>query len=72
MYRLYLSEERAPPPRWRANTLSEAQVRARLEGQLELLPLSQEYLGREVDNILDSCEATWQEISSGRSPSLSA
>jgi Fic family protein len=32
------------------NTLTEDQVRARLEGSLEL-PRSQEYLGREVDNI---------------------
>jgi Fic family protein len=32
------------------NTLTEEQVRARLEGRLDL-PRSQEYLGREVDNI---------------------
>ena len=71
MYRLYLSRGARATTAIEGNTLSEAQVRARLEGQLEL-PLSQEYLGREVDNILDACEAIWQEISSGRSPVLSA
>ena len=71
MYRLYLSRGARATTAIEGNTLSEAQVRARLEGQLEL-PLSQEYLGREVDNILDACEAIWLEISSGRSPSLSA
>ena len=70
MYRLYLSRGARATTAIEGNTLSEAQVRARLEGQLEL-PLSQEYLGREVDNILDSCDAIWQEISAGRSPRLS-
>jgi len=70
MYRLYLSRGARATAAIEGNTLSEAQVRARLEGQLEL-PLSQEHLGREVDNILDSCEAIWQEIIGGRSPSLS-
>ena len=71
MYRLYLSRGARATTAIEGNTLSEAQVRARLEGQLQL-PLSQEYLGREVDNMLDACDAIWQEISSGRSPSLTA
>ena len=70
MYRLYLSRGARATTAIEGNTLSEAQVRARLEGQLEL-PLSQEYLGREVDNILDACDAIWQEIRDGRSPRLS-
>ena len=70
MYRLYLSRGARATTAIEGNTLSEAQVRARLEGQLEL-PLSQEYLGREVDNILESCDAIWQEIIGGRSPRLS-
>ena len=48
MYRLYLSRGARASTAIEGNTLSEAQVRARLDGQLELPP-SQEYLGREVD-----------------------
>jgi hypothetical protein len=70
MYRLYLSRGARATTAIEGNTLSEAQVRARLDGQLEL-PLSQEYLGREVDNILDACERIWQEISGGHVPRLS-
>ena len=70
MYRLYLSRGARATTAIEGNTLSEAQVRARLDGQLEL-PLSQEYLGREVDNVLDACERIWQEISGGHVPRLS-
>jgi Fic family protein len=70
MYRLYLSKGARATTAIEGNTLSEAQVRARLEGQLELPP-SQEYLGREVDNILAACEAIRQAIEDGQSPRLS-
>ena len=70
MYRLYLSRGARATTAIEGNTLSEAQVRARLDGQLEL-PLSQEYLGREVDNILDACERIWQAIRGGHVPRLS-
>ena len=70
MYRLYLSRGARATTAIEGNTLSEAQVRARLDGQLEL-PLSQEYLGREVDNILDACEQIWQQIGGGAAPRLS-
>ena len=36
------------------NTLSEEQVRKKVDGKLELPP-SQEYLGKEVENIIDLC-----------------
>ena len=70
MYRIYLSRGARATTAIEGNTLSEAQVRARLDGQLELPP-SQEYLGREVDNILDACERIRQEIGDGRAPRLS-
>ena len=70
MYRLYLSRGARATTAIEGNTLSEAQVRARLDGQLEL-PLSQEYLGREVDNILDACQRIWQDIRGGEAPRLS-
>jgi Fic family protein len=42
------------------NTLSEEQVADRIQGKLEL-PRSQEYMGREVDNLVEACN----EIGSG-------
>jgi hypothetical protein len=38
------------------NTLTEEQVRARMEKQLSLPP-SQEYMGKEVDNIIHACSS---------------
>ena len=69
-FTFYLSRGARATTAIEGNTLSEAQVRARLDGQLDL-PLSQEYLGREVDNILDACERIWQEIRGGQVPQLS-
>ena len=70
MYRLYLSRGARATTAIEGNTLSEAQVRARLDGQLDL-PLSQAYLGREVDNVLDACERIRQQIHGGDAPRLS-
>ena len=73
MYRLYLSRGARATTAIEGNTLSEVQVRARLDGQLEL-PLSQEYLGREVDNVLDACElalgAAEHPVSKSKIPEL--
>ena len=70
MDRLYLSRGARATTAIEGNTLSEAQVRARLESRLELPP-SQEYLGREVDNILAACEAIRRAIRAGQPPRLS-
>ncbi len=55
MHKLYLIKGARATTAIEGNTLTEEQVRDRLDGQLEL-PVSQEYLGREVDNILRACE----------------
>lgn len=47
------------------NTLSEAQVLDRVEGRLHL-PESQQYLEREVDNILAACNKVGDDIRAGR------
>ena len=47
------------------NSLSEDEVRARVEGDLEL-PESQEYLGKEVDNILAACNLVAEELAAGK------
>jgi Fic family protein len=50
------------------NTLSEEQVRERIEGQLEL-PISQEYLGTEIDNMIGAYNRITRSVQSGdRSP----
>ena len=46
------------------NTLSTGQIRERVEGRLEL-PLSQAYLGQEVDNVLRACNAIAATIRGG-------
>ena len=48
------------------NTLSEAQIRQRIEGRLRLPP-SQEYLGREVDNVVRACNDIEETIIRGGS-----
>ncbi|MBW2370710.1 MAG: Fic family protein, partial [Deltaproteobacteria bacterium] len=46
------------------NTLSEEQVKARIEGKLEL-PESKEYLGKEVDNVIAGCNQILSQIMNG-------
>src|SRR3954471_5072368 len=43
------------------NTLSEAQVRQQIEGTLTL-PRSQEYLGQEVQNVVDAFNGLTEEV----------
>jgi len=51
------------------NTLSEEQIAAHLEGRLELPP-SQEYLQREVDNVLTAVNDIFGDIVGGQPPVL--
>lgn len=46
------------------NTLTEEQVKLRLENRL-ILPPSKEYLGREVDNIIAACNRIGQDVREG-------
>ncbi len=52
------------------NTLSEADARRRIEGDLDLPP-SQEYLGREIDNIIVAFNEIKNELVSGVAPAMS-
>lgn len=47
------------------NTLSQAEVMARIEGKSSL-PASKEYLGLEVDNIIRACNRIGQTVAAGR------
>ena len=69
MYQLYLVKGARATTAIEGNTLSEEQIRAQLEGRLEL-PRSQEYLRLEVDNVLKAVNDIFAEIMSGRPPGL--
>lgn len=69
MHKLYLIKGARATTAIEGNTLSEEQVRRRLEGKLEL-PISREYLGREVDNILRACEGIFGQVAAGGRPRL--
>ena len=55
-HRLYLAKGVMATTAIEGNTLSEKEVRDRLDGRLTL-PRSREYLGKEVDNIAKACNA---------------
>ena len=69
MHKFYLIKGARATTAIEGNTLTEEQVRGRLDGQLEL-PISQEYLGREVDNVLRACEDIFGRIAAGEPPRL--
>jgi len=53
LHMLYLAKGINATTAIEGNTLTQAQVLERIEGQLEL-PISKEYLGTEIDNMLDA------------------
>ena len=69
MHQLYLIKGARATTAIEGNTLSEEQIAAQLEGQLEL-PLSQEYLKREVDNVLTAINDIFAGIMGGQPPVL--
>ena len=66
---LYLSKGARATTAIEGNTLTEEQVQAQIEGNLDLPP-SQEYLQQEVKNILRACGAIWSELMSDSPPQL--
>ncbi len=54
LYAIYLAKGVAATTAIEGNTLSEKEVQDRIQGRLQLPP-SQEYLGQEVDNIVQAC-----------------
>ncbi len=65
LHSLYLSKGAAATTAIEGNTLTEGEVRQRIEGRLQL-PHSREYLGIEVDNIIAACNEIRDEVASGR------
>jgi len=65
LHQVYLSKGIHGTASIEGNTLSEEQVLARVQGELPLPP-SQTYLGTEIDNILDACNAILNDVVAGR------
>src|SRR5438128_1611438 len=62
---LYLAKGVSATTAIEGNTLSEKQVLEHLTGQLEL-PLSQEYLKQEIDNVVTGCNLIIDDVAEGR------
>jgi len=56
LHEIYLAKGVLATTAIEGNTLTEKEVRKRIGGQLEL-PLSKEYLGQEIDNIVEACNS---------------
>jgi Fic family protein len=70
LHEVYLAKGIAATAAIEGNTLSEAQVRDRIEGgNLNLAP-SQQYLQQEIDNILKGCNMVLGEIARGQAAQL--
>ena len=68
LYEVYLTKGVHATTSIEGNTLSEDEVRRRIEGKLKLLK-SREYLGHEVDNVLKVCNEIIGDL--GKDPKLS-
>ncbi len=62
LHEIYLSKGVHATTSIEGNTLSEEQVLARIEGELELPP-SRAYQGQEIDNILEACNSILWDVS---------
>lgn len=70
LYQIYLAKGVMATTAIEGNTLTEEEVRRRLDGNLKLPP-SKEYLGQEVDNIISACNLIGKEVLSGKPGDLS-
>ena len=70
LHQVYLAKGALATTAIEGNTLSEEQVQQRLKGQLHLPP-SKEYLGQEIDNIVQAANRIADDIFQGRTTDLS-
>jgi Fic family protein len=71
LYQLYLTRGVQATTAIEGNTLSEDEVRRRIDGTLELPP-SMAYQGREIDNVVSACNSILQRVASDQPNMLSA
>ncbi|WP_298255398.1 Fic family protein [uncultured Arthrobacter sp.] len=69
LHSVYLSKGIHGTTSIEGNTLTEGEVRQRIDGHLPL-PRSREYLGTEIDAVLDLCNELADEVANGRTPGL--
>jgi len=69
LYEVYLAKGALATTAIEGNTLTEDEVRKRIEGKLDLPP-SKEYLGQEVDNIIEACNMIASRVLGGRPAEL--
>jgi Fic family protein len=69
LYNIYLAKGVLATAAIEGNTLSEEQALERIEGKLNL-PQSQEYLGKEIDNIVKACNMIKRNILNGSSTNI--
>lgn len=70
LHRVYLAKGALATTAIEGNTLSVEQVQMQIDGSLTL-PISKQYLGQEVQNILDACNEMMEQIETGTLPPLS-
>jgi len=66
MYRVFLAKGVLATTAIEGNTLTEEEVLKRIDGELDLPP-SKQYLGQEVDNIIEACNLVAERILGGES-----
>jgi len=71
LHKIYLAKGIHATSAIEGNTLTEEQVKLRIEGKLDL-PKSQEYLGREIDNLLNGYNTVMRELLAGSAATLTA
>ena len=71
LHRTYLAKGIQGTTAIEGNTLSEEDVKKRIEGELEL-PDSMEYQGKEVDNILDAYNGVMGRLREGKPPEINS
>ena len=71
LHRTYLAKGIQGTTAIEGNTLSEEEVKKRIEGELEL-PDSMEYQGKEVDNILDAYNGVMEGLRKGEPPEINS
>lgn len=71
LHQLYLAKGVRATTAIEGNTLSEEQVVKRIQGELELPP-SKEYLGKEIDNIINACGSIVDDIVADRPLTITA
>lgn len=69
LYQIFLAKGALATTAIEGNTLTEDQVLKRIEGKLDLPP-SKEYLGQEIDNIIEACNMIAEIILGGHSTEL--